>query len=471
MIDFSLERKKIRLVLFGAGLYFKNRAKYLFEKNEIVALVDNDREKIGTEFAGHIIAEPSSITKTEYDYVVVMSIHYQKIKEQLVTYGVSDSKIIQYNNFAAKYMRKRIHHNSTKDCASYQGYKVLLAYTQMSTGGAAEAVRNTIDVLLELRNNVDLAVDIISKQEVEIFNKKGVDVIETTDIYSDLETMDDEWLDKYDLVIVNSVDLILFATEICSIKKTILWIHDPPSRINTVKESYNFKPDWEDNLIVYAVSDLAKKSFINFFPTVKNVGILHYGIHGYSISTGKKERREKLHFAVIGAFSYIKGQDIMLDAIDLLPEDVQKKIEVWFVGTCDSQNPLLSRIKASNCASYKGYFEKDEMGALYESIDVVVSSSREDMLPTVLAEGMSHKKVCMTSDATGIATYIDDGISGLVFKSEDSCGLAKKIEWCIDHKDELKVIGERGRMIFEKYLSIKELKFNINNILKLMTLS
>ncbi len=54
-------------------------------------------------------------------------------------------------------------------------------------------------------------------------------------------------------------------------------------------------------------------------------------------------------------------------------------------------------------------------------------------MPTVCAEAMMHSVPCILSDAAGTAAYVEDGVNGLVFQSENVQELSEKIKWCMNH--------------------------------------
>ena len=70
--------------------------------------------------------------------------------------------------------------------------------------------------------------------------------------------------------------------------------------------------------------------------------------------------------------------------------------------------------------------------------DVMLCPSREDPMPTVCAEAMMHSVPCILSDATGTAAYVEDGISGLVFQSENAQELSEKMKWCMSHRKQVR---------------------------------
>ncbi|MFM5833782.1 glycosyltransferase [Aeromonas caviae] len=90
---------KKNILVFGSGsLFLKYKEKIEAEFN-IVAFLDNDREKIGTDLFNKKIASPECYDVFDFDYVMVASSFEVEIVEQLITLGVCGEKIILLNQF------------------------------------------------------------------------------------------------------------------------------------------------------------------------------------------------------------------------------------------------------------------------------------------------------------------------------------------------------------------------------------
>jgi glycosyltransferase involved in cell wall biosynthesis len=108
-----------------------------------------------------------------------------------------------------------------------------------------------------------------------------------------------------------------------------------------------------------------------------------------------------------------------------------------------------------------GVLGREGVNEILENADVMVCPSREDPMPTVAAEAMMHSVPCVLSDATGTAMYIDDGVNGMVFESENVGELEDRLEWCITHRGQLEQMGERARRIYEEVFSMKIFEKNL----------
>lgn len=171
----------------------------------------------------------------------------------------------------------------------------------------------------------------------------------------------------------------------------------------------------------------------------------------------------KMTFITIGYIEWRKGQDLLIDAIDLLPKEMVDKAEFIIIGQNTSlmAQKLADRISDMRNVKMPGTVSREEVHRLLENADMMICPSREDPMPTVCAEAMMHRVPCLVSDSTGTSAYIKDGYDGLTFKSEDITELKDKIVWCIKHENELNEMGDRAYGIYEKFFSEKAFEHNL----------
>ena len=86
--------------------------------------------------------------------------------------------------------------------------------------------------------------------------------------------------------------------------------------------------------------------------------------------------------------------------------------------------------------------------------DVFALPSSREGLPNVLLEAMACSLPCVVSNLPGVTDWlIDDGLNGLLFQSEDTEILAKKIEFFITKEIEAQIIGDAARIFVEQNFS------------------
>jgi len=126
-----------------------------------------------------------------------------------------------------------------------------------------------------------------------------------------------------------------------------------------------------------------------------------------------------------------KGVDELLRASALLP-----RARDWSV-TVVGDGPLMPELKAlaeqlklSDRVTFHGFANTSEMPKLLAGFDVVVVPSRLDMRVLVTIEAMAAGSAVVVSDATAVwgpGDLIQDGVTGLVYRSGDPAALARQL--------------------------------------------
>lgn len=92
-----------------------------------------------------------------------------------------------------------------------------------------------------------------------------------------------------------------------------------------------------------------------------------------------------------------------------------------------------------------------ELARAYRDIDVLACPSRDDPMPIVVTQALMYGKTCMVSKHVGQMEFIESGVNGFIFETEEE--LAGQMAWVVDHKEKLYEIGKRGRRIYEQNFS------------------
>ena len=200
----------------------------------------------------------------------------------------------------------------------------------------------------------------------------------------------------------------------------------------------------------------------NLCQSVKS-NILHFGIPEMNIKCKKKSNN--LIFAVIGYVNEIKGQDLFIDAINLL--STNRNIEFWLIGKISENGfgiKVREKIKGNSNIKIFGELNREEMEQAYSEIDVVVCPSRNEALSAVVVEGMMNEKICIVSEVGGIAPYIKNGENGFLCKAESVQDLASKMQWILDNEEDLEKIRKAARKTYEKNFTMDIFRDNLEKI-------
>jgi glycosyltransferase involved in cell wall biosynthesis len=446
----------LKVIIFGTGELYQRNLK-LFSDIKIIALIDNDSNKWNTYINGIKVISPNMIFQYHFDYILLVSKYYKDMRQQLLDLGIKEELILdrehtkisgmrvvtKYENIGLKRFNKRI---------------LLITHSLVLTG-APLMLFNLAQILFQ--NGYDIVVYSLTEGELLYeFVKKGIPVT----IFKDFEFNEKEkiyYFNEFDLIIANTVTLYRLVLNIESLNIPIVWwLHEE----DNIYDAYNIKESdlvHSKNVFVYGVSDRAIRSYYKY-SNKHNIKKLVYGIEQHPESIRSKRKKDKIVFAVIGSVDKRKAQDVFANAIDRNWERWKSFAEFWIIG-CITEEQKLEYIKMNKIKIW-GALEHDELMNIYPDINVVVCPSRNDPLPVVLAEGMMHKKVCIASDMTGTAEYIEPYKNGLICKAGDIDSLSESIQWVIEHKKYLKEIGEKAFGVYDKFFSMSQFRENILEI-------
>ncbi len=447
----------MKIVVFGAGKFYEERRK-CFINDDIIAILDNDLSKWGNFIDDIKIYSPSILGNIEYDYVVIASRYVKEIKEQLIRMGISNEKILFFEQYKQISLRDSVNYfidmsNTIKS--------VLIVFTYLCNDGgtmaiwnAAKAFRNCgYKVYIFVMGGTDDVIRRIKNDSIDVLISERLDVMTSRELL---------WINQFNLVIVNTFLICNFAFEAAKNRKIFWWLHDPK-----ISYLYNYEVFCRNrkhsfkNISMIAVSNLAKMNFNSFFPEVQ-VDIFPYYISNIN-ETPIVRKRDYILFSYVGMLSNTKGIDILLDVFDRFMEVKSNEIRLNIVGTGSKEMVKFVTMRANHnpLIDYKGELNRDEINIFYSQIDVLVCPSREDMLPTVVVEAMQHKKVCIVSDGTGMADYIENELNGLIFESENADSLFSQIEWIVNNREQIDRIGMNGYKIYKDFFTEKAFRNHI----------
>lgn len=447
----------MKIIIFGTGHYYETY-KYRFRNEQILALTDNNRKKIGTVLDGYMIVDPNSIMKINFDKIVILVNEYEAIKEQLLDMGICQNEIITIDSMDnyKKYRKfKHINAITKKDTQS-----VLLVSHEMNLRGAPLMLLNLGKTLIRKGFNVTV-MSALEGDLCNYFMQNDIEVI-IVDAF-DFDANDfAKYFSCYNLIIVNTLAMWRLIKELSkTVYNVVWWLHEEEKAY----EILNVPKDICDigrNIHVYGVGKRAIDAWQQFVDDKVEIKNLLWGIEK-ECSLISKRQLDECVLAVIGTVCYIKGQDILINVLQKNKDVWKDKIQVWFIGNIsEEQKYIFENIPNVKCF---GVVSHDEVMRLYDKFDVVVSVSRNDTMPVNLIEGMMKRKVCLSSDSTGVADYIKPYCNGLVFQSENVTELEKAIEWLMGHKEKFKEIGEEAYITYKRYFSMEQFADNLTAIL------
>ena len=157
----------------------------------------------------------------------------------------------------------------------------------------------------------------------------------------------------------------------------------------------------------------------------------------------------------IARLAELKGHDDMIDAFgEMLTQTGATanapKVALLWVGDGWWRDRLVARLKALGIAdrvAMTGLVDPSEIPAWISAMDVVVHPSYREGLPRAVVQGMLEQKPVIAYDVDGAREVCQHERTGLLVKAGDSRSLRAAAQWMIDHPNERRVMGERGREV------------------------
>lgn len=261
---------------------------------------------------------------------------------------------------------------------------------------------------------------------------------------------------NFDYIICNTVITWPVVRQMQQTVTTVWWIQEAKV-IDDLAHNLDFVRTMKQSQHVIGVSEYAIAYLSKYNSNYKKIYNTCYD--DFISLNGKESKMGTLIFSIIGSVEHRKGQDILFDALNYIPEALLAGIEVWVIGKIHDPAfyaSLQGKVAGKPYIYYKGEVSNDMSLSYIRQSDVIISASRDDPFPVVLIEAFAMAKACIVSENTGITELIEEGSNGFTFYNEDARGLAEKISFVLNNRKQLEQIGRNARTTYETYLHIKK---------------
>lgn len=342
----------------------------------------------------------------------------------------------------------------------YQG-KILLVSHEFSRTGAPMACLMLAKTIKKIFGEPPVVMGCSDGPFRQDFEDAGI----KTFLIGELPFFKDDlknFLDSFDLIIVNSVSFLFFDV-INNVSVPVVWWNHEVLDMKSVK-ILNMDKFLLSLKEVWFVSPLLEDFLKEHFPQVQR-RFFPYGIPIEQLPE-RQIKRSLLNFLLVGSIEKRKGIHIFIDAISALPEKMREKCSFKIIGKVMEQGyykKMLDRASGIKELDILPPVSHDELLQYYADCDVVVSSSIVDPFPIVITEGFMHSKLCLFPDAIGQALLVEDKKNAVLFKTGDAIDLKNKIEDIVLNFEKYQNIAKEGRKIYEDYFSMEKFSENVKN--------
>jgi glycosyltransferase involved in cell wall biosynthesis len=214
---------------------------------------------------------------------------------------------------------------------------------------------------------------------------------------------------------------------------------------------------------VVAVSDEVKQRLLKAGVREKNIELVKNGIDVRPFDDALPSIRGEIcsdHVPIVGLVGRLsreKGIDIFLRAVtQILVEFPTAMFVVVGEGPDRSTlEELIDDLKIRKNVLMLGH--RDNMPSVYASLDVMVSSSRQEGLPIAILEGMASRRPLVATAVGAVPTVVLDGCTGIVVPAENPSLLAAGIKALLLDPSKRARFGAAARKLIEDEFSAERM--------------
>lgn len=157
----------------------------------------------------------------------------------------------------------------------------------------------------------------------------------------------------------------------------------------------------------------------------------------------------------VGRLAPQKGYEYLLEAIKYLSEE-QPRIKLIIAGDgplMDSLKSQAKQLKISDHIEFLGV--RSDIEKIISAMDIFVSSSLWEGLPTVLLESMAAQVPVIATDVSGSREIVTDDITGFLVPSSNAQALAHKITYVLQNREKADGVARIAKAAVLEKFSVK----------------
>lgn len=244
------------------------------------------------------------------------------------------------------------------------------------------------------------------------------------------------------------------------------WLHEE----NKLLDRYSdlIPESLSPNVKILCVSERVRDGIINIMPEFKNITeIFYYGCKDLYDEEEDKKPNNVFTISVIGRICERKNQLQVIDAYDLLPQEIRENTVIQFVASSSEDsylNKLKDRVDNNRNIHFTGAVQREKMPEVYKNSSLIICSSIDDPLPVVITEAMMYKRAFITSSSTGQYSLIQNNVNGFVYDINSTEQLSEQII-NVYKSDNLEQIEDNARKTYLEYFTYEKVKINFEKLL------
>lgn len=239
------------------------------------------------------------------------------------------------------------------------------------------------------------------------------------------------------------------------------WLHEETHLIEAYRD--RIPHIRKTQTAVLCVSQRVRAALCRTHPELEeHTAILFYGCRDLSGQQARMRRQGKFVISSVGRLCRRKNQLQLVEAVEGLPEEIRKDIQVQFVyGSADSsyERKLREAIREKPGYRMAGNVPRERIAELYIGTDLLVCTSLDDPLPVVITEAMMLGCPFVLSSETGQYALVRSGENGYTYDVCDVQQLRCRILEAYSHKEAPTTVTA-ARACYEQHFSLPVLERN-----------
>ena len=233
---------------------------------------------------------------------------------------------------------------------------------------------------------------------------------------------------------------------------------------------------WADRIVlrhysaVVAVSHEVKQRLLNSGVAQNKIHSVQNGIDLRPFEGAPPSLRsssssgDPLLVGLVGRLSVEKGVDIFLHAAAIVLATFPSTRFVIVGEGPDKQKlaTLIETLNLQDSVSMLGH--RDDMPSVYASLDIAVSSSRQEGLPMAILEGMASSRPWIATAVGEVPTVILDDVTGVLVAPNDIESLSSALIALLQDPERRNRLGREAHMLVEKQFSAQRMSEDYLNI-------
>jgi glycosyltransferase involved in cell wall biosynthesis len=218
-------------------------------------------------------------------------------------------------------------------------------------------------------------------------------------------------------------------------KKSIVILHSGENIFTQLKKEFHgiFKNNKLEkkvyNIYNYVFDNIDKVVFISKNALVNNndninIGnkdFVYNGVPDLSDITLQKKPVGKTNIVCVGSISGWKGQDVIIEALNLLNNDIKEKIHMYFIGGGTQINKLKQRVKNYNLEHLVTFMgARNDVDELLTNMDIFILPSISEGLPMSIIEALRQGLYILVTDTGGTKEMIGEGFGEIITRDPEN---------------------------------------------------